>query len=127
MNFDKYSINSQHHSLHFFHILNTHHPSFLDNAVLHMRMRDAAPEETQNTDGLENEYNPAVSINAIIEMDAANATSVMAKSLYIVGKISNPEENNGEKNRKTRKMRKQVWRELDISDLVTEARGQDWR
>ena len=92
-----------------------------------MRMRDAAPEETQNTHGLEKEYNAAVSINAIIEMDAGNATSVMAKSLYFVGKISNTEENNGEKNRKTRKMRKQVWRELDITDLVTEAGGQDWR
>ena len=121
------SINSQHHSLHFFHFLNALHSSFLDKAVLHMRMSDAAPEETQNTEGLENEYNPAVSINAIIEMDAANATSVMAKSLYIVGKISNAEENNDEKNRKTRKLRKQVWRELDITDLVTEARGQDWR
>lgn len=92
-----------------------------------MKMSDAAPEETQNTDGFEKEYNAAVSINAIIEMDAVNATSVMARSLYLVGKISNAEENNGEKNRKTRKMRKQVWRELDITDLVTEARGQDWR
>lgn len=93
-----------------------------------MKMRDDALEETPDTEAVEEGADDRVSINAVIEMDAGNATSAMAVSLYFGGATSYAEkwESNGEKNRKTRKMRKH-WRELDITDLVTEARGGDWR
>ena len=93
-----------------------------------MRMRKDALEESQHNI-LDVGSNDEVSINAVIELDSGNVTSAMALSLHFGRETSNDEnwKNNGEKNRKTSKIRKQVWRELDITDLVTEARGQDWR
>lgn len=94
-----------------------------------MRMREDALKETQDSFGRDVGSSDGVSINAVIELDSGNVTSAMALSLDLREETSNTEnwKNNGEKNRKTRKMRKQVWRELDITDLVTEARGEDWR
>ena len=93
-----------------------------------MRMRKDALEESQHNI-LDVGSSDGVSINAVIELDSGNVTSAMALSLHFGRETSNDEnwKNNGEKNRKTSKMRKQVWRELDITDLVTEARGEDWR
>ena len=93
-----------------------------------MRMRKNALEESQHHI-LDVGSSDGVSINAVIELDSSNVTSAMALSLHFGRETRNDEQwkNKGEKNRKTRKMRKQVWRELDITDLVTEARGEDWR
>ena len=91
-----------------------------------MRMRDDVFEESQDSFGLDAGSKDGISINAVIELDSGNVTSAMALSLDL-GEETENWMNNGEKNRKTRKIRKQVWRELDITDLVTEARGEDWR
>ena len=37
------------------------------------------------------------------------------------------EKGNAEDHGRARRKRRHVWRELDITDLVTEARGADWR
>ena len=93
-----------------------------------MRMRKDALVESQHNI-LDVGSSDEVSINAVIELDSGNVTSAMALSLHFGQETRNDEnwKNNGEKNRKTSKIRKQVWRELDITDLVTEARGEDWR
>ena len=91
-----------------------------------MRMRDDVFEESKDSFGLDAGSKDGISINAVIELDSGNVTSAMALSLDL-GEETENWMNNGEKNRKTRKIRKQVWRELDITDLVTEARGEDWR
>ena len=93
-----------------------------------MRMRKDALEESQHHI-LDVGSSDGVSVNSVIELDSGNVTSAMALSLHFGQETRNDEnwKNNGEKNRKTRKIRKQVWRELDITDLVTEARGEDWR
>ena len=91
-----------------------------------MRMRDDVFEESQDNFGMDAGSKDGISINAVIELDSGNVTSAMALSLDL-GEETENWMNNGEKNRKTRKIRKQVWRELEITDLVTEARGEDWR
>ena len=55
----------------------------------------------------------------IPSVNGGNVTSVMA--------LRAEKGNNAEEHGRARRKRRHVWRELDITDLVTEARGADWR